>query len=157
MSSTYVHYSTTPSSLPADYALLSRYAVAFNPQEQPDETAETEVSDETLTNDEREGLLTEAETGTGPAARRLIRRSSFPASYIRPMNPTMGPLPDKSGHRSSPHEPEPTENTPLLAPLVPRIQEEVDEEDLRPGSAKRQGAIWEEVKILSKYTLPVFG
>ncbi|KAF7794040.1 hypothetical protein EIP86_005168 [Pleurotus ostreatoroseus] len=69
----------------------------------------------------------------------------------------MGPLPDKTGHRSTPHQPEPTENTPLLAPLVPRIPEEVDGEDLRPGSDRRHSAIWEEVKILSKYTLPVFG
>ena len=161
MSSTYVHYST-PSSLPSDYALLSRYAAARNINNLDDQAEDNEEpvpSDDTLTSIDSEDFSTGAETAPFPIPRpgRLTRRSSFPTSYIRPINPTMGPLPDKAGHRSGPNPPQPSENTPLLAPLVPRIQEEVDGEDLRPGSAKRQSAVWEEIKILSKYTLPVFG
>lgn len=158
MSSTYVHYST-PSSLPSDYALLSRYAAARNLHERTDETDETATSEDTLTDPAADSDV-DAETtqaAAHPIPGRLTRRSSFPTSYIRPINPTMGPLPDKLGNRSGPNPPQASENTPLLAPLVPRIQEDVDDEDLRPGSAQRKNVIWEELKILSKYTLPVFG
>ena len=86
------------------------------------------------------------------------RRSSFPTAYVTPFNPTtMGPLPDKAGHRSGPSAPAPTENTPLLAPLVPRIPEEVDNEDLNPESGERPNVLWEEIRILTKYALPVCG
>ena len=130
MSSTYVHYSNTASSLPSDYALLSRYAAARNLQELSDEAEETDVSDGSSTNEEPDLTSTGTSATRLPIPRRRARRSSFPTSYIRPINPIMGPLPDKTGHRSTPHQPEPTENTPLLAPLVPRIPEEVDGEDL---------------------------
>lgn len=45
----------------------------------------------------------------------------------------------------------PTERTPL----VPRIEEDVDGEDIEQTSLGRQ--YWEETKILVKYTLPVVG
>lgn len=67
----------------------------------------------------------------------------------------MGPLPDKSGHRSGPKAPDPTENTPLLAPLVPRIEEECDAEDrAEPPNVLKM--FKEEAAVLVKYTVPVF-
>lgn len=73
-----------------------------------------------------------------------------------PFNPTMGPLPDEFGHRSGPHDPNPSETTPLLAPPVPRIVEDCDENDSALPHSKSD-MYWEELGILTKYTLPVFG
>lgn len=150
MSSTFVHYST-PSSLPSDYAVLSRYAATH-----PENAVEDSVE---------EAVATDAESlseGTSDHTRYLdihpdSRRRSFPTSYITPFNPTSkGPLPDHSGHHSGPKEPNATENTPLLAPLVPRIIEEIDETDGREPSTSAN-LYREELAILAKYTLPVFG
>ncbi|KAI0341507.1 MATE efflux family protein [Trametopsis cervina] len=162
MSSTYVHYSTTPSSLPSDYALLSRYAAAnnlnhsanINEQSGSAEDADTQNGDDALAYDIDDPDMTSEERAL---LRRKTRRSSFPTSYITPFNPTsMGPLPDATGHRSGPGAPKATENTPLLAPLVPRIAEEVDGQDLTPSSSPRPNVLWEEIRVLTKYTLPVF-
>ena len=155
MSSTYVHYST-PSSLPSDYALLARFAASRGLTDEHDPDApEAEASNSEFDNDD--SALAPSEEDTLLATPKT-RRSSFPAPFVTPFNPTsMGALPDKSGHRSGPAAPNATENTPLLAPLVPRIPEEVDEEDLSPASADKPNVLWEEVKILTKYTLPVFG
>ncbi|OSD07821.1 MATE efflux family protein [Trametes coccinea BRFM310] len=154
MSSTYVHYST-PSSLPSDYALLSRYAAAHDlPPEtsQPADEAEASgnaVEDADAYTDPRGVAI------NGTLRRKKSRRSSFPTSYLTPFNPTMGPLPDKSGHRSGPKAPEATENTPLLAPLVPRIEEECDAEDrVEPPNVLKM--FKEEAAVLVKYTVPVF-
>ncbi|KAI9058028.1 MATE efflux family protein [Trametes sanguinea] len=154
MSSTYVHYST-PSSLPSDYALLSRYAAAHDlPAEtsQPADEAgplENAVEDADAYDDPRGVAI------NGTLRRKKSRRSSFPTSYLTPFNPTMGPLPDKSGHRSGPKAPDPTENTPLLAPLVPRIEEECDAEDrVEPPNVLKM--FKEEAAVLVKYTVPVF-
>ncbi|GJE86748.1 MATE efflux family protein [Phanerochaete sordida] len=152
MSSTYVHYST-PSSLPSDYALLSRFAAARGISEVPEETGapQSPVDDDAAVQDGQE----EATSSLLPKKRP--RRSSFPTAYVTPFNPTsMGPLPDRDGHRSGPLL-EPTENTPLLAPAVPRIPEAVDEEDLSSESGPVPNILWEETCILAKYTLPVFG
>ncbi|KAL7284329.1 hypothetical protein ACG7TL_001615 [Trametes sanguinea] len=154
MSSTYVHYST-PSSLPSDYALLSRYAAAHDlPPETSQPADEAEASENTVEdadayNDPRGVAI------NGTLRRKKSRRSSFPTSYLTPFNPTMGPLPDKSGHRSGPKAPEATENTPLLAPLVPRIEEECDAEDrIEPPNVLKM--FKEEAAVLVKYTVPVF-
>ncbi|KAI0700194.1 MATE efflux family protein [Cytidiella melzeri] len=157
MSSTYVHYSA-PSSLPSDYALLSRYAAAANTNtDDPNTSTECEdpQNDDDMPHDIDGADLT-------PEARALLRRknrrSSFPTQFVTPFNPTsMGPLPDQTGHRSGPVAPHATENTPLLGPLVPRIEEAVDEDDLAPDSVGRPNILVEEMRILSKYTLPVFG
>ncbi|PSS37982.1 hypothetical protein PHLCEN_2v165 [Hermanssonia centrifuga] len=147
MSSTYVHYST-PSSLPSDYALLSRYAAAHNNlSDHQEDDEQAVVPDEILNGDD----------DIAPSSSKKKRRSSFPTSYITPFNPTMGPLPDKMGRRSGPMKHQSTETTPLLAPLVPRIQEDVDNEDVNPPTGRRPNVLWEETKILAKYTLPVFG
>lgn len=151
MSSTYVHYSA-PSSLPSDYALLSRYAAAHDMQNGLDEDNEQAVGGEPSTHPDDDVLSPDAVAI--PGRRNPIRRSSFPTLYVTPFNPTTSPLPDKSGYRSGPSRPNPTENTPLLGPLVPRIEEEVDKND---KSEPPSSMLWEEVRILGKYTLPVFG
>ena len=87
---------------------------------------------------------------------RKPRRSSFPSTYLTPFNPTMGPLPDRHGHRSGPYPREANENTPLLAPPVPRIEEECDAEDITE-SLSTSKLYREEIGILTKYTIPVFG
>ena len=159
MSSTYVHYAA-PSSLPSDYALLSRYAAAnpdaaagANEQAESSNVAPSSCVDEN--EDENAGVDIHP-NGVGIGRSLSKRRSSFPTSYITPFNPTMGPLPDKHGHRSGPHLKDPNENTPLLAPPVPRIEEECDaasNDDATPFSEMLR----EEARILAKYTLPVFG
>ncbi|KAI1798396.1 MATE efflux family protein [Ganoderma leucocontextum] len=157
MSFTYVHYST-PSSLPSDYALLSRYSAAepdavtgASEQAEASSVAPSSYIDEQ--EDEDSGVPIHADGGSRPLTHR---RSSFPNSHLPPFNPIMSPLPDKHGHRSGPHLKGPTENTPLLAPPVPRIEEEcdtgADDDTVRLGDMFR-----EEMTILMKYTLPVFG
>ncbi|KAF9041212.1 multidrug/Oligosaccharidyl-lipid/Polysaccharide flippase [Panaeolus papilionaceus] len=50
----------------------------------------------------------------------------------------------------------PTESTPLLTPPVPRIEEDIDRNDPNDSeSAIRM--FWEELFVLAKYSLPVFG
>ncbi|KAL1941520.1 hypothetical protein VTO73DRAFT_6959 [Trametes versicolor] len=152
MSSTYVHYSS-PSSLPSDYAILSRYAAAhdLNTEAPTPEDSDAGPSGEPVFED-NESLDPDG-VDIDSSSRR--RRRSFPTSYLTPFNPTMGPLPNKSGHRTGPKPPNPTENTPLLAPLVPRIAEECDAEDYaEPPSLLKM--FKEEARILTKYTVPVF-
>lgn len=103
---TSIHYGT-PSSLPSDYALLSRYAI-----------------DDTDDDDDH-------------PIRPLTRRTSCPFPYLQP-------------EHFSPKIPMPDEYTPLL---VPRIQEE-DSTKVDPSSPK---IYRDELRILTKYTLPVFG
>ncbi|KAH9924207.1 MATE efflux family protein [Fomitopsis serialis] len=151
MSQTYAHYST-PSSLPSDYALLSRYAAAndMHPANGAHEHDEDPADDE--------GAISESDTsperhsnGLTIPTKQVGRRRSFPTSYISSFKPIVGPLPDKSGYRSGPANPgDASENTPLL---VPRIEEEVDTADAESYSSMLK----EETKILAKYTLPVFG
>ena len=152
MSATYVHYST-PSSLPSDYAVLSQYAAAHPQLEDADAADETVVDDsESLS----EGTSDRTRVLDVPRSRSASRRRSFPTAYVTPFNPTSkGPLPDDSGHHSGPRAPNATENTPLLAPLVPRIVEEVDEPEGEPSSSAN--LYRDELAILTKYTLPVFG
>ena len=154
MSSTYVHYSA-PSSLPSDYALVSRYAAAHDLVHE-EENAENIPSTSAL--DENDGDDDEHE-GRGIAIKggsRPPRRDSLQSNYLPPFNPTLGPLHDAYGHRSGPKPNDPNENTPLLAPPVPRIEEQYDRED-DTGSITSNKMFWEEVSVLTKYTLPVFG
>ncbi|TFK47550.1 MATE efflux family protein [Heliocybe sulcata] len=139
MSATYIHYAA-PSSLPSDYAILSRYAGHNSERNEGEESA--------IEDREESELLLNAEEGE----ERPGRRTSLTAPFIRPLNPTMAPI---TARDKSPAA-VPTENTPLLNPLVPRIEEEVDSpgHDSETTPSER---VWEEVKILVKYTLPVFG
>ncbi len=150
MSSTYVHYST-PSSLPSDYALLSRYAAAHDlnttAQEETDGAGPSDIEQY---DDEQDANGIDIH-----GRRKNTRRSSVPSPYLTPFNPTMGPLPDRHGHRSGPYSRDPNENTPLLAPPVPRIEEVCDREDVDEEPSSK--VFREELAILAKYTLPVFG
>lgn len=126
MSSTYAHYQG-PSSLPGDYAILSRLSSNYD----------------TL----------ESQTTT----RSVTRRESFPVEhYYRPLNPTIGishggdPRGEASQHVTQPA----TETSPLLNnPPVPRIEENRNSAD----DASKVTMFWEELAILTKYALPVFG
>lgn len=126
-----MHYGT-PSSLPSDYAILSRYAQArenagTDDQHDPDE--QTDIQDD-----------------MNPHG-RVIRRTSFTSSYVLPVQPNI----------AEPFNPKafvPDEYTPLL---VPRIEEEVDSstDPIHPQSTSQ--VYRDEFRILFKYTLPVFG
>ncbi len=160
MSSTYVHY--TSSSLPSDYALLSRYSAT-----QPDPTTDASQSeqaeassvapsshvDEDEDEDEESGVPIQANGTPRPLTQR---RSSLPSSRLPSSNSTMSPLPDRHGHRSGPYPKKATENTPLLTPPVPRIEEECDTVP-HDGMPRFSSMFKEEMAILMKYTLPVFG
>ncbi|KAI0795658.1 MATE efflux family protein [Abortiporus biennis] len=155
MSFTYVHYST-PSSLPSDYALLSRYAAAndLTVDEQEEVAEQALLTEEEMPHPDSDVVPPNAMPIPGHHG-RLMRRSSFPTSYVTPFNPSMGPFPDKAGFRSGPNPLGASETSPLLGPLVPRIEEEIDEEDstIEPPV----NLLWDEIRILTKYTWPVFG
>jgi len=115
-----IHYGS-PSSLPSDYALLSRYAA----------TDDTNDSDD-MTDDDH------------PHARPIRRRTSCPFPHLQPLQPEL--LSSKVAR--------PDEYTPLL---VPRIEEEdaaSNDLDDPPATSK---VYRDEMRILFKYTLPVFG
>jgi len=130
-----MHYGT-PSSLPSDYALLSRYANArgITNSDEPvhdshDITEPIDVLDDVLPD------------------RPAIRRSSFPSPYLRPLQPI---LPEPFASKVS----VPDEYTPLL---VPRIEEEVSPSTDPVHSQSTAKVYRDELNILLKYTLPVFG
>ncbi|KAG1773613.1 MATE efflux family protein [Suillus placidus] len=132
--------SGTPSSLPQDYAILSRFAAPISQETQEESEASPARNDQEECG-EQDGLL---------ASRKQARRTSFPSSYILPPQPSMNIIP------TAPSVLQPTENTPLLAPLIPRIRENVDFpcDGCEPSTAQMY---WEELCILLKYSLPVFG
>ncbi|KAI9458930.1 MATE efflux family protein [Lactarius psammicola] len=129
-----IHYGT-PSSLPSDYALLSRYASArenANRDDSPDDT-----HDHTDPNDVQDDIH--------PHGRPIGRRTNFPFPYLQPLQP-------KLPEHFSPKVPGPDEYTPLL---VPRIEEEDStsrDPSHPPSTAKVYG---DELRILFKYTMPV--
>ncbi|KAG2062769.1 MATE efflux family protein [Suillus decipiens] len=132
--------SGTPSSLPQDYAILSRFAAPLSGETQE----ELEVSP--VRNDQEEYI----EDDSLLASRKQVRRTSFPSSYILPPQPSMNIIPTATSGL------QPTESTPLLTPLMPRIQENVDFpcDGHEPSTVQMH---WEELWILLKYALPVFG
>ena len=135
MSSTYTHYQG-PASLPSDYAILSRFSPAHEDLEPTDEL--------------RKGIP----SGTDPRPAR--RKESFSVSpYFRPLKPTVpvdGVYPQGDSKASTP----PTENTPLLSPPVLRTEEEIDR-NITADNGTSTTMFWEELRILTKYALPVFG
>ncbi|KAG2159453.1 MATE efflux family protein [Suillus bovinus] len=132
--------SGTPSSLPQDYAILSRFADPLL-EENQEESGASSIRNDQEEYGEEDGLL---------APPKQVRRTSFPSSYILPPQPFMKIIPQ------APNVLQPTENTPLLAPLIPLIREEVDfpSDGHEPTTTQM---FWEELGILLKYTLPVFG
>ncbi|KAH9055675.1 MATE efflux family protein [Lactarius vividus] len=94
-----IHYGT-PSSLPSDYALLSRYASSrenANRDDSPDDT-----HDFTDSNDVQDDIH--------PHGRPIGRRTSFPFPYLQPLQP-------KSPEHFSPKASRPDEYSPLLRHL----------------------------------------
>ncbi|KAF9561399.1 MATE efflux family protein [Agrocybe pediades] len=143
MSSTYAHYQG-PSSLPADYAIVSR----INSHEQNDLHGS---DDEQYIPDGAEGSVNTNHRG---ARRESITKSRY---HHRPLNPTIGsyiPQEQTATPRLSFNA---SESTPLLNnPPIPRIEEAVDRDPAADDGSKIV-MFWEEVWILSKYALPVFG
>lgn len=144
MSSTYAHYQP-PSSLPSDYAIVSQmnaHGSTLGPDDDDDELSSTVVPDSLLSHP---------------------RRASFPAPpYYRPKKPTIGSYP-RDGQSSSsssglfPSPDFPSETTPLLNnPPIPRIEESIDQDPSADDESKIT-MFWEELWILAKYALPVFG
>ena len=130
MSSMYAHYQG-PSSLPSDYASLSRLSPNYEsrtPESHPENTQQI-------------------------SSRRVTRRESFPVShYNRPLNPTIGVYP-----HSEPPQHLPTESSPLLVlPPVPRIEENRDC-NAPAENTSTVNMFWEELAVLTKYAIPVFG
>ncbi|KAF5380192.1 hypothetical protein D9615_006162 [Tricholomella constricta] len=127
-----------PASLPSDYALLSRIAGHY-----PDGEEQVRI--------ESEEEESEEEEENRPIS-TIVRRRSMPAPSDRPSHPTVcRPL-------TYPNFPMPgpiaSENTPLLNPPVPRIEEPLEQ---TPDSGKTLLIFWEELRILTRYALPVFG
>jgi len=89
-------------------------------------------------------------------ASRLHRRSSLaPSHFLLPPSTILS-----MGFKSAGTEDKRVsidsgsmENIPLLGPLVPRVEEAGDEDDTKSNTFM----FWEELHILSKYTLPLFG
>ena len=135
MSSTHAHYQC-PASLPSDYAILLHFSSAHKDFEPTDELQE------------------ELPSRTDP--RPIRHRQSFSVSlYFHPFHPTVpvvGVYPQRDSKASTP----PTENTPLLSPPVPQIEEEIDRNVLADNGTSMV-MFWEELCILTKYALPVFG
>ena len=132
-----IHFGT-PSSLPTEYAILSRYA---NARVNPD-------TDEQPPNFHYQGEPTDTQDYLNPN-RRVIRRGSFPPLYSQPLKPKSSePFHSKS------LVPVPDEYTPLL---VPPIGEEVgaSADPILPQSTAK--VYHDELRILLKYTLPVLG
>ncbi|KAF8189379.1 MATE efflux family protein [Pholiota molesta] len=138
MSSTYAHYQG-PSSLPSDYAIVSR-----TNGHQDESNHDSDLDDDDAT-----AIL-------GDSGRER-RRDSFDAA--RPMIPSMGtyPSPDDSAAATSRSYVLPSETTPLLSnPRIPRIEEPIDRDPSSDNESKIV-MFWEELGILTKYALPVFG
>jgi len=131
-----MHYGT-PSSLPSDYAILSRYAHVRENTDMDDEH-DHDVYDLDEPTDTQDDMIPHG---------RVIRRATLPA-YVLPVQPNISepfnPMAFVSGD----------EYTPLL---VPRIEEEVDTntDPIHPQSTSQ--VYTDELRILLKYTLPVYG
>ena len=130
MSSTYAHYQG-PSSLPSDYASLSRLTTnheSGTPEPQPENTAQ------------------------------ITRRESLPVSYYdRPLNPTIGVYPhnETSQHLTS-LTPSATETSPLLD-HSPVPCEENRDYNAPADNTSTVNMFWEELAVLTKSAIPVFG
>ncbi|KAH9039515.1 MATE efflux family protein [Lactarius pseudohatsudake] len=128
-----IHYGT-PSSLPSDYALLSRYASSrenANRDDSPDDTHD----------------CTDSNDDIHPHGRPIGRRTTFPFPYLQPLQP-------KSPEYFSPKVARPDEYSPLL---VPRIEED-DSTGNDPAHPLSSAKVYrDEFRILLKYTLPILG
>lgn len=131
-----IHHGT-PSSLPSDYALLSRYANARGGTTNIDNPVD-DLYDSNEPSDVLDDIIPN---------RPAIRRSSFPSPYLRPLQPKISdPFASKVAV--------PDEYTPLL---VPRIVEEDASQNTDPAHSQSTAKVYrDEFYILCKYSLPVF-
>lgn len=127
--------SASPSSLPQDDAILVHFTV-----EGHDSHATALQGDNHLPDIENERLIFR------PSARSTT--PEFHNSFRVPQLAKIIPSVDSDLRIS------PSESTPLLAPLIPRIQESIECESSERSNASM---VWEEARILSKYAFPVFG
>ena len=133
-----IHYGT-PSSLPSDYALLSRYANARETTNNLNDDPATDLYDSTEPSDVLDDMI---------PIRAATRRSSFPSPYLRPLQPK---LPEPFASKVA----VPDEYSPLL---VPRIVEEDASPSIDPACSQNTAKVYrDEFFILCKYSLPVFG
>ncbi|KAF4581321.1 hypothetical protein EYR40_002909 [Pleurotus pulmonarius] len=141
MSATFAHYQG-PASLPSDYAIVSRYAAAHPDNE---ETIDSEDEDE-------RSVSSNNSTERADSRAHSPRRKSFPsAPYLR--RPTVMTMPSRHSHRSPSNV---SETTPLLpAPDVPRMIESNDGDNAE--SQTTMSMFWEELRVLTRYALPVYG
>lgn len=124
----------TPSSLPSDYALLSRYAHARGTTNNDDPV--DDFYDSTEQHDVLDDMI---------PIRPATRRCSFPSPYLRPK------LPDSFASKVA----VPDEYSPLL---VPRIVEEGASPSTDSTYSQNTAKLYrDEFYILCKYSLPVFG
>jgi MATE family multidrug resistance protein len=131
-----MHYGT-PSSLPSDYALLSRYANSRATTNNDDPVDDLYNASEP--SDAHDDMI---------PIRPATRRSSFPSPYLRPLQPK---LPEPFASKVA----VPDEYTPLL---VPRIVEEDASPSTDPACSQSSSKVYrDEFYILCKYSLPVFG
>ncbi|KAI0284705.1 MATE efflux family protein [Russula aff. rugulosa BPL654] len=130
-----MHYGT-PSSLPSDYALLSRYVNARGTINNDDPVPVDDLYDSTEPSDVLGDMI--------PI--RPARRCSFPSPYLRPLQPK---LPE-------PFASVPDEYSPLLVPRIVEVEEDASPstDPTRPQSTAK--VYWDEFCILCKYSLPVF-
>lgn len=141
MSATFAHYQG-PASLPSDYAIVSRYAAAHPDNE---ETIDSEDEDE-------RSISSNNSTERVDSRAHSPRRKSFPSEpYLR--RPTVMTMPSRHLHRSASNV---SETTPLLpAPDVPRMIESNDGDNSE--SQTTMSMFWEELRVLTRYALPVYG
>ena len=131
-----MHYGT-PSSLPSDYALLSRYVNARGNTNNDNDPVD-DLYDSTEPSDAHGDMI---------PIRPATRRSSFPSPYLRPLQPK---LPEPFASKVAVSD----EYSPLL---VPRIVEEDASSSSDPACSQSTAKIYrDEFCILCKYSLPVF-
>jgi multidrug resistance protein, MATE family len=144
MESTYPHYQG-PASLPADYALLHRYAQAQNEDSNEPNTESNESDDDLTYTEERPRLgrrRSSFPTASALASKRS-RQKLLTASYMNNLTAHPGMVSNQ----------QPNENTYLLGTSL--VHGPLEEDEL--GSQDKWTAFWEEFRTLFKYTLPVFG
>ncbi|KAF8525863.1 MATE efflux family protein [Hysterangium stoloniferum] len=129
MSSTYIHYSSTPGSVPADYGLIARHEQHNNSEEYENEHGNL-----------MKNYINEDDGSSLPRINERPAKVSYGSAPYASTKPQLGALASSN---------EILEREPLLG-QIPRIPEE--------GYNTREDAVWwAEFWILCKYTAPVFG
>ncbi|KIJ51532.1 hypothetical protein M422DRAFT_26940 [Sphaerobolus stellatus SS14] len=141
MSSTYVHYSSSPGSIPSDYGLISRYN---------QHKGQTHDNDEE-NNEHHANIDYDAAFHAQDALRKP--RSSFSYGTMPHKSSTSG---GTNPHLASRSHERLTESEPLLG-RIPRIEEDGDFNGDNKDMPIDRAAWLNELWVLCKYTAPVFG